>query len=158
MAKLPKRPRDANQLAKFIVDLAVGETSEPDPNLGKDARAVARGKRGGIIGGTMLGLGRALGETIAVVMIISPRFKISLHMLEAGTNSVSSLIAIRYSRSEAVGRPIGELIVPDHLRVAPDAGFARYRAEHQPLFANPAALSCITSFCSSAVNAFSSRR
>ncbi len=27
--------------------------------------------RGGIIGGTMLGLGRALGETIAVYMIIS---------------------------------------------------------------------------------------
>ncbi len=30
--------------------------------------------RGGIIGGTMLGLGRALGETIAVYMIISPVF------------------------------------------------------------------------------------
>ena len=28
--------------------------------------------RGAIIGGTMLGLGRALGETIAVVLIISP--------------------------------------------------------------------------------------
>ncbi len=28
--------------------------------------------RGGIIGGTMLGLGRALGETIAVVLIVSP--------------------------------------------------------------------------------------
>ena len=33
--------------------------------------------RGGIIGGTMLGLGRALGETIAVVLIISPRFDIN---------------------------------------------------------------------------------
>ena len=32
--------------------------------------------RGGIIGGTMLGLGRALGETIAVVLIISPAFEI----------------------------------------------------------------------------------
>ena len=32
--------------------------------------------RGGIIGGTMLGLGRALGETIAVLLIISPVFTI----------------------------------------------------------------------------------
>ncbi|MCU1366776.1 MAG: pstC, partial [Ilumatobacteraceae bacterium] len=53
--------------------------------------------RGGIIGGTMLGLGRALGETIAVVLIISPSFKINFHVLEAGANSVSSLIAIRYN-------------------------------------------------------------
>lgn len=55
--------------------------------------------RGGIIGGTMLGLGRALGETIAVVLIISPRFDFSFHALEAGSNSVSSLIALRYSEA-----------------------------------------------------------
>ena len=55
--------------------------------------------RGGIIGGTMLGLGRALGETIAVVLIISPSFKINFHLLQAGTNSVSSLIAIRFNET-----------------------------------------------------------
>jgi phosphate transport system permease protein len=59
--------------------------------------------RGGIIGGTMLGLGRALGETIAVVLIISPRFDITFHVLEAGSNSVSSLIAIRYSEASGFG-------------------------------------------------------
>ena len=59
--------------------------------------------RGGIIGGTMLGLGRALGETIAVYLIISPRFDISFHILEAGSNSVSSLIALRYSESSGFG-------------------------------------------------------
>lgn len=52
--------------------------------------------RGGIIGGTMLGLGRALGETIAVVMIISPRFDFTWHILEVGSNSISSLIALRF--------------------------------------------------------------
>jgi phosphate transport system permease protein len=52
--------------------------------------------RGAVIGGTMLGLGRALGETIAVIMIISPRFVIQPHILENGTSSVSSLIALRY--------------------------------------------------------------
>jgi len=55
--------------------------------------------RGAIIGGTMLGLGRALGETIAVVMIISPIYQIQLHILQNGTSSVSSLIALRYSEA-----------------------------------------------------------
>ena len=59
--------------------------------------------RGGIIGGTMLGLGRALGETIAVLLIISPRFDINLNILEAGSNSVASLIALRYSESSGFG-------------------------------------------------------
>ena len=59
--------------------------------------------RGGIIGGTMLGLGRALGETIAVLLIISPRFLISFHVLEAGSNSVSSLIALRYNEASGIG-------------------------------------------------------
>jgi len=59
--------------------------------------------RGGIIGGTMLGLGRALGETIAVLLIISPRFDINFHILEAGGNSVSSLIALRYSEASGIG-------------------------------------------------------
>jgi len=52
--------------------------------------------RGGIIGGTMLGLGRAMGETIAVVLIISPAFEIKPRVLEAGGNTVSSLIAGRF--------------------------------------------------------------
>jgi phosphate transport system permease protein len=59
--------------------------------------------RGGMIGGTMLGLGRALGETIAVLLIISPRFDINFHLLEAGGNSVSSLIALRYSEASGFG-------------------------------------------------------
>jgi phosphate transport system permease protein len=55
--------------------------------------------RGAIIGGTMLGLGRALGETIAVVMIISLIFKIQPHILQNGGSSISSLIALRYSEA-----------------------------------------------------------
>ena len=49
--------------------------------------------RGGIIGGTMLGLGRALGETIAVLLIISPAFDIKIAILSNGTQTVSGLIA-----------------------------------------------------------------
>ncbi|MFF8186254.1 phosphate ABC transporter permease subunit PstC [Microbacterium sp. NPDC016588] len=59
--------------------------------------------RGGIIGGTMLGLGRALGETIAVVMIISPIFSINFEVLKTGTNSVSALIALRYGEASQFG-------------------------------------------------------
>jgi phosphate transport system permease protein len=55
--------------------------------------------RGGVIGGTMLGLGRALGETIAVYLIISPIFVIQPHILANGTNSVSALIALRYGEA-----------------------------------------------------------
>ncbi len=49
-----RRPRDPNQLAKFIVDLATGEASEADspPELeGKNPAAVALGRMGGLKGG-----------------------------------------------------------------------------------------------------------
>ncbi|MFG6475136.1 phosphate ABC transporter permease subunit PstC [Microbacterium sp. P06] len=59
--------------------------------------------RGGVIGGTMLGLGRALGETIAVYMIISPIFTINWEVLSKGTNSISALIALRYGEASQFG-------------------------------------------------------
>lgn len=47
----PRRPRDVNQLAKMIADLTTRTITEPDPNVGKDPKAVARGQRGGLKGG-----------------------------------------------------------------------------------------------------------
>ncbi|MFJ8492646.1 phosphate ABC transporter permease subunit PstC [Streptomyces sp. NPDC094038] len=58
---------------------------------------------GGIIGATMLGLGRALGETIAVYLVISPVFEIQPHILQTGANSVSALIALHYGDSSEFG-------------------------------------------------------
>ena len=52
--------------------------------------------RGGMIGATMLGLGRALGETIAISLIISPIFTINFHVLEGGGISVPALIALHF--------------------------------------------------------------
>lgn len=46
-AKKPKRPRDTNQLAKMIADIATGEATDPDPDEGKDPAAVALGRKGG---------------------------------------------------------------------------------------------------------------
>jgi phosphate transport system permease protein len=55
--------------------------------------------RGGIIGGTMLGLGRALGETIAVLLIISLSFHINYRVLQNGTSTISALIANDFGES-----------------------------------------------------------
>jgi len=46
----PKRPRDVNQLAKFIVDMSTGN-APPDPEPTKDPAAVSLGRRGGLKGG-----------------------------------------------------------------------------------------------------------
>jgi hypothetical protein len=46
-----KRPRDANALAKQIVDEATGVSQPLDPNEGKDPAAVALGRKGGLKGG-----------------------------------------------------------------------------------------------------------
>ncbi len=46
MTKSPKRPRDPNQLAKCIVDVATGEI-EPKEASAKEIRA----KKGGTVGG-----------------------------------------------------------------------------------------------------------
>jgi phosphate transport system permease protein len=59
--------------------------------------------RGGIIGGTMLGLGRALGETIAVALILSSAFNLKIRVLETGGNTVSKLIADQYSEASGFG-------------------------------------------------------
>ncbi|MEY9943625.1 phosphate ABC transporter permease subunit PstC [Kitasatospora sp. GAS1066B] len=58
--------------------------------------------RGGVIGAVMLGFGRAMGETIAVALIISPSFKFTGHILEAGANSISALIALQFSESDGL--------------------------------------------------------
>lgn len=48
----PKRPRDTNQLAKRVVDVATGDFEDTRPPEGaKDPAAVSLGRRGGLKGG-----------------------------------------------------------------------------------------------------------
>ena len=54
--------------------------------------------RSGIIGGIMLGLGRALGETMAVTMVIGNRPEISASLLAPGY-TMASLIANEFSEA-----------------------------------------------------------
>lgn len=52
--------------------------------------------RGGFVGAVMLGLGRAMGETIAVAIILSLSFTNPYHILQSGGSTIASLIAIRF--------------------------------------------------------------
>ena len=49
--KHPKRPKDTNQRAKSIVDIATGVEPEQDLNEGKNKAAVELGRLGGLKGG-----------------------------------------------------------------------------------------------------------
>jgi phosphate transport system permease protein len=50
--------------------------------------------RAGVIGASMLGLGRALGETIAVTFILTPlTYHFTTHIVEGGGNSITAEIA-----------------------------------------------------------------
>lgn len=55
--------------------------------------------RSGIVGAILLGFGRALGETIAVALIISLQFKANSHVLEQGGGSIAALIATRFGEA-----------------------------------------------------------
>ncbi len=59
--------------------------------------------RPGIISAAMLGLGRALGETIAVALVLNSGFKINWHLTEPGGDTFASTIALKFG--EAGGSP-----------------------------------------------------
>ncbi len=46
-----KRPRDVNQRAKMILDIASGEVEDKPEDDGKNPEAVSLGRRGGLKGG-----------------------------------------------------------------------------------------------------------
>jgi phosphate transport system permease protein len=60
--------------------------------------------RSGVISAAMLGLGRALGETMAVLMILSPGFLYSFRILEAGQQqSIAANIAAQFPEADPLG-------------------------------------------------------
>lgn len=50
MAK-PNRPRDVNERAKLIMDIATGEIEDENPDSNKNPAAVELGRLGGLKGG-----------------------------------------------------------------------------------------------------------
>ncbi|MFD4905688.1 phosphate ABC transporter permease subunit PstC [Kitasatospora purpeofusca] len=60
--------------------------------------------RPGIISASMLGLGRALGETIAVAIVLSSSSVLSLHVLDPGGGTFAQNIALKFSEAQPFGR------------------------------------------------------
>ena len=60
--------------------------------------------RGGVVSAAMLGLGRALGETIAVALILSAVFQINWRITEPGGNSIAANIALKWGEAGLNGR------------------------------------------------------
>jgi phosphate transport system permease protein len=60
--------------------------------------------RSGIVGGALLGFGRALGETIAVALIISPTVLFNGHILTTGAGSIAAYIAIHFGEATDLER------------------------------------------------------
>ena len=58
----------------------------------------------GVTSAVMLGLGRALGETIAVALVIGNTFTIDWHTLVPGGNTIAANIANRFGEAGSTGR------------------------------------------------------
>jgi phosphate transport system permease protein len=59
--------------------------------------------RGGIVGSVMLGLGRAMGETIAVALVIGSFPQITLHLFEQG-DAMAAVVANQFGESSGTHR------------------------------------------------------
>jgi phosphate transport system permease protein len=56
-----------------------------------------------MVGAVMLGLGRALEETIAVAIILGLSFSASPHILQHGGTTISQLIAVKFGSGGTLG-------------------------------------------------------
>lgn len=66
--------------------------------------------RAGMISAAMLGLGRALGETIAVALVLSSGFVINTHITELGGDTFASTIALRFGEATSNNQGIPALV------------------------------------------------
>jgi phosphate transport system permease protein len=55
--------------------------------------------RSGIVGGAMLGLGRAMGETVAVYTVLNIVYKINWHILIGAGGNVASMILLKFGEA-----------------------------------------------------------
>ncbi len=62
-----------------------------------------------VVGGVMLGLGRALGETMAVTFVIGNTNRITANLFGAG-NTIASLVALEFGESETGSLKLSSLL------------------------------------------------
>ena len=60
--------------------------------------------RPGLIASVMLGLGRALGETIALALTLGATYTFSIDLIENGGNSIAANIANKFGEASETGR------------------------------------------------------
>jgi phosphate transport system permease protein len=88
-------PRDMREAA-----LALGATRWEMIRL-----SVLPASRSGMLGAVILGLGRALGETIAVAVVLAVAFDVNVRLLRPGGNTIAANIATKFGEAGVVGRP-----------------------------------------------------
>jgi phosphate transport system permease protein len=71
--------------------------------------------RGGVVGGAMLGLGRAIGETVAVYTVLNIVFDIRIEVLLSAGGSVASMIVNKFGEAN-----------PEELKALMAAGFVLF--------------------------------
>ena len=59
--------------------------------------------KAGVVSASILGLGRALGETLAVTIVLSNVYEISWHLTETGGVTFASNIALKYGEAGDIG-------------------------------------------------------
>ncbi len=79
--------------------LALGGTRS-----GMISTALIPQSRSGLVGAAMLGLGRALGETIAVALILSFDYTASIRILQPGGANIAGTIALKFNEALSMGR------------------------------------------------------
>jgi len=57
--------------------------------------------RGGIVGGAMLGLGRAMGETVAVFTVLNIVYQVNWQILFGAGGNIASLILLKFGEADA---------------------------------------------------------
>jgi phosphate transport system permease protein len=91
---MSQAPRDACEAA-----LALGGTK-----WGMVTDVILPFARNGILGGVLLGLGRALGETVAVLLILSQTNLVHSHILGPGGGDIPALIANLFVQVPHLGK------------------------------------------------------
>jgi phosphate transport system permease protein len=71
--------------------------------------------RGGVIGGAMLGLGRAIGETVAVYTVLNIVYDIRIEVLLSAGGSVASMIVNKFGEAN-----------PEEVKALMAAGFVLF--------------------------------
>jgi phosphate transport system permease protein len=95
-------------LTREVFDTVPAAQKEAALALGATRWEMIRGAvfpygRGGVVGAVMLGLGRAMGETIAVVLLIGSSAQITAHLFGSG-DSMAATIANQFGEATGLAR------------------------------------------------------